>query len=278
MQINIVQWEQSNALTLQEQAIIDQIDNLHQKAYLEKDKPINFSFYKKQDKKNDDFFRLEMIQGQYQQKLTSLQSIRQNLEIICDQLKKLNDDKDKIVQKISQFHQEANIHINKQKELLEYQFQIQENIQYYYNIQKIQRDLESDDRKEINYQILISEIQEGIIFFSSKPNYYQSDKYIIQYQQLKERLLGTCKSSLMKLLNKESQFINQKFSQLKDLICVFYPPRFFGYSELNEEENDILQPNPLKLQFLQIIFPQLIPQLKLKDTIQKTIISTRMNF
>ncbi|CAK87041.1 unnamed protein product (macronuclear) [Paramecium tetraurelia] len=269
MQINIVQWEQSNALTLQEQAIIDQIENLQQKASLEKDKPTNFKFYKKHDKKNDDFFRLEIIQGQYQQKLSSLQSITKNLEIICDQLKKLNDDKDKIVQKISQFHQEANIHINKQKELLEYQFQIQENIQYYYNIQKISRDLESDDRKEINYQVLISEIQEGIIFFSSKPNYYQSDKCIIQYQQLKKRLLGTCKSSLMKLLNKESQFINQKFSQLKDLVCVFYPPRFFGYSEFNEEENDILQPNPLKLQFLQIIFPQLIPQLKLKDVQQK---------
>ncbi|CAD8100873.1 unnamed protein product [Paramecium sonneborni] len=269
MQINILQWEQNNALTIQEQALIDKMESQQQKVPQEKQKTTSFQFLKKHDKIDDDFYRLEIIQGQYQQKLSSLQSITENLETICDQLKKLNDDKDKIVHKISQFHQEANIHINKQKELMEYQFQIQENIQYYYNIQKISRDLENDDKKEINYQVLISEIQDGIIFFSSKPNYYQSDKCIIQYQQLKKRLLGICKSSLMKTLNKESQFINQKFAQLKDLICVFYPPRFFGYSDFNADDNNFLQPNPLKLQFLQIMFPQLIPQLKFKDVQNK---------
>ncbi|KAM3147713.1 hypothetical protein pb186bvf_000041 [Paramecium bursaria] len=243
------QWEQQNALSAEELQIIESLDAvvLPQQKYQQ-----TTTFIKQSNQRDENIEQLESIQNQYQIKQKQMNDIIITLKDICDQLNQLNNDKDRIISNIKEFHEEATFLINQQKDLMETTFAIQDNLTYYTNLQKIKTDLEQD-WKEINFQIINSEIQDGILFFYQKPNYHNKQKCIEQYQALKKKLIGICRNALVKIISKECGFINSKINAIKDLLPVFYPTI------------QVCEPNPLKLQYLQIIFPQLIPLLTQKQ-------------
>ena len=101
----------------------------------------------------------------------------------------------------------------------------------------------------------MSEINDGYLFFNTHPQYQNSAKYLGYYQQLRRKLLSLVKGHLIRIMNKEFSFTTSNISKMQILTL------FIQIEEL---------PNPMKLQFLQMMFPQLYPALQInKQKIKK---------
>lgn len=58
-----------------------------------------------------------------------------------------------------------------------------------------------------NLQLTLSELTEGIEFFSSHPQFSNSKKYFQKYKEEKKKTLGYVKGYLLKLFTKEDGFV-----------------------------------------------------------------------
>lgn len=71
----------------------------------------------------------------------------------------------------------------------------------------------------------MSEITDGLVFFTSKSAFHQSAKYLEQYKALKKKLITVTKNHFIRMLNKEFTFTNSQFSKLRftEVLTLFYP-------------------------------------------------------
>jgi len=125
----------------------------------------------------------------------------------------LMQDKDRLIDLIKGMKGETSELVEKQKKLIDLSMKMKESLDYYSYHSKFSFDYPCEvacrEMFENVLQQTLSEIMDGIQYFQENITYAQSKKYLGMFQSSRSKVSSFVKSFFVKLLNKESQFMNK---------------------------------------------------------------------